>query len=35
MEKQELWVLFTQGHQFPWLFRVKVADHVVGRNMEL
>jgi hypothetical protein len=32
MEQQEPWVLLTQGHLFPWHFRVKLAGHVVGEK---
>jgi hypothetical protein len=30
MEQWEPWDLLTQGHQFPWCFRVKVAVPIVG-----
>jgi hypothetical protein len=35
MEQQELRVLLAQGHWFPWSFRVKVVDDVVGGSVEL
>jgi hypothetical protein len=35
MEQQEPWVLLTQGYQFPWCFRVKVAGHVEAGNVKL
>jgi hypothetical protein len=35
VEQQDPLVLFAQGHQFSWHFRVKVASHVVGGSMEL
>jgi hypothetical protein len=28
LQLQELWDLLTQGHWFPWHFRVKVSGHV-------
>jgi hypothetical protein len=33
VEQQEPLVLLTQGHQFPWCFRVNAAGHVVRGNM--
>jgi hypothetical protein len=35
MEQRELWVLLTQGCQFPWHFRVKVASQVVVEIVEI
>jgi hypothetical protein len=32
VEQQETWVLLTQGCQFPWHIRVKVAGHVLGKG---
>jgi hypothetical protein len=35
MEQQKPWDLLTQGHWFPWHFRVKVAAPILRGNMEL
>jgi hypothetical protein len=35
LEQQEPWDLVIQVCQFPWYFRVKVADHVLGEHVAL
>jgi hypothetical protein len=34
VEQWKPWILLIQGCWFPWHFRVKVACHVVGGNVE-